>query len=606
RRSAVRIASLNMNGFGCTVRDHPDNKWGQVYSTMRDARIGVLLLQETHLTAERVSFIEHMFKGKIRILYSPHPTRPTQKEGVAIAINCRLVDPATVERVEVDKGRAIQVSIPWNNNSKISVLCIYAPTSDGETTRRLFFKKVEDFYASHPQLPRPSVMAGDFNNLEDTVDRLPVGSGRDSSIEALDDLKRAVGLMMVDGWRATHPTQRAYTFLRGMGGTTQMSRLDRIYTQQSLFDDCREWKIHEGGVRSDHSMVSVEVTRRDSPELGKGRPVFPKGLLKDRKLAKCIHKRGLEAIRDLELTSRTGRTVELNPQTVLASMKQDWLRMAREREREVVPRLLAEIRTREAALSALRRNTQVSDDARRVESAALTSQIRSLYAARARKQKQFSRARHTMEGERPTKYWVKVNKDARPRDTMLHLAQIGRRQPDGGATYEYSTDGMCKIAREHHMNLQNDESASLNSEQRKLDTDECLQSLGTDLSLRQASMMDSKISYNENEIALRFSKNDSAPGIDGIPYEVWKTVHARFVEDSRHEDREAFDVLLVLTAAFRDVQEHGLAKGSRFNEGWMCPIYKGKGEKAEIVNYRPITLLNTDYKLMTKVLAIRL
>jgi hypothetical protein len=37
----------------------------------------------------------------------------------------------------------------------------------------------------------------------------------------------------------------------------------------------------------------------------------------------------------------------------------------------------------------------------------------------------------------------------------------------------------------------------------------------------------------------------------------------------------------------------------------MCPIYKKK-DPTEISNYRPITLLNTDYKLLTKVLALQL
>ena len=42
-----------------------------------------------------------------------------------------------------------------------------------------------------------------------------------------------------------------------------------------------------------------------------------------------------------------------------------------------------------------------------------------------------------------------------------------------------------------------------------------------------------------------------------------------------------------------------------FALGWMCPIYKKK-DQTEISNYRPITLLNTDYKLLTKVLAQQL
>lgn len=37
----------------------------------------------------------------------------------------------------------------------------------------------------------------------------------------------------------------------------------------------------------------------------------------------------------------------------------------------------------------------------------------------------------------------------------------------------------------------------------------------------------------------------------------------------------------------------------------MCPLYK-KNDKAQMANYRPISLLNTDYKIMTKALTIKL
>ena len=54
---------------------------------------------------------------------------------------------------------------------------------------------------------------------------------------------------------------------------------------------------------------------------------------------------------------------------------------------------------------------------------------------------------------------------------------------------------------------------------------------------------------------------------------------------------------------YKDIEMYGVDKNSQFTEGWMCPIYK-KGERELIENYRPITLLNSDYKIFTKEKAI--
>jgi hypothetical protein len=60
-----------------------------------------------------------------------------------------------------------------------------------------------------------------------------------------------------------------------------------------------------------------------------------------------------------------------------------------------------------------------------------------------------------------------------------------------------------------------------------------------------------------------------------------------------------------LTRLYTDVEEHGITKKTKFNVGWLCPVFK-KGDKSHICNYRPITLLNCDYKLMTKMYSLRL
>jgi hypothetical protein len=110
----------------------------------------------------------------------------------------------------------------------------------------------------------------------------------------------------------------------------------------------------------------------------------------------------------------------------------------------------------------------------------------------------------------------------------------------------------------------------------------------------------------ENHIleALYASKAGSAAGIDGIPYEVWKSLHEKHL-DNRKKDIPSFNIIKTLTIVINDVQQHGVDDQTDFSLGWMCPIYKKK-DRTEIANYRPITLLNTDYKILTKALAMQL
>jgi len=90
--------------------------------------------------------------------------------------------------------------------------------------------------------------------------------------------------------------------------------------------------------------------------------------------------------------------------------------------------------------------------------------------------------------------------------------------------------------------------------------------------------------------------------MDGCPYELWKKLSERYDADSR-SGNDSFNITKTLTRLFQDIQTHGINVKSNFTIGWMCPIYKKK-DPTEISNYRPITLLNTDYKLLTKALAV--
>ncbi|OSC98506.1 DNase I-like protein [Trametes coccinea BRFM310] len=610
RKTAIRVGSLNMNGFGHLQPGHPENKWRSMYKVIKQNRIGVLLLQETHLTAQRKQDIMQMFKGRIKILFSAHPDAPTRKEGVAIILNKSQVSADGAEALEIIPGRAMQVTVKACAGDALRVLCVYAPTSDGVEARRVFYQRLREYYEARPTLARPNLMAGDFNNVEDNIDRLPAANP-DASLQELDALKATLGLMAADGWRATYLSEKAYTFHRGTGVDATCSRLDRIYVPESVFLRCREWEICTPAVKTDHSLVTVQVTTENAPTIGKGRPIFPLFLLKNKALARSMKRSGEDALRAMErIEGGEVRTESCNAQTILYDLKTRWLELARAKERDTTPRLLADIRELQAEKKRVQNSHSLAETARAFIAAKLTGKIRDLELKRAHHQQRNSKAVHRIDGERPSKYWTRLHKPCTPRDIILAFE---RERPDAAdnntpAPREYESDSakMAEMARRHHDDLQQDERGLPQGNDREECIRAALESLDAKLSNDQAEDMGAEITYNECMLALRFSKSGTAPGKDGIPYEVWKTLNDRFIEDSRHENRAVFDVVKLLHLAIRDVQRHGVAASVPFAEGWMAPIYKEKGERTKVANYRPITLLNTDYKLLAKVLSIRL
>ncbi|KAJ2955131.1 hypothetical protein NUW54_g14763 [Trametes sanguinea] len=246
-----------MNGFGSLVRNHEDNKWGKMYRMMTEQRIGILLIQETHLTSARCDELHRMFANRIKIWHSECPEAPTMREGVAVVLNKRIISAEGAKATEVIPGRAIQLEVTWRGGDKRHLLCVYAPTSGGQKERGEFFAELGKFYEERPDMPRPDIMAGDFNNTEDPRDRSPPQRREDTSVRCLGELKSKLDLMAVDGWRRTNPDKRDFTFFRGTGDAATMSRLDRIYVNENSAKWTKEWDITPQWGRADRHSRSI-------------------------------------------------------------------------------------------------------------------------------------------------------------------------------------------------------------------------------------------------------------------------------------------------------------------------------------------------------------
>jgi hypothetical protein len=97
------------------------------------------------------------------------------------------------------------------------------------------------------------------------------------------------------------------------------------------------------------------------------------------------------------------------------------------------------------------------------------------------------------------------------------------------------------------------------------------------------------ISAAELHAALKHSKPGKSPGEDGIPVELY---------------RKGGQPMLQLLSKVLSAMGDTCCAPPHFLNGVISSIYKGDDPTLP-ANYRPITLLNTDYRLLAKVLANR-
>lgn len=216
-----------------------------------------------------------------------------------------------------------------------------------------------------------------------------------------------------------------------------------------------------------------------------------------------------------------------------------------------------------------------------------------------------SAARYRLQGETISKYWSQVNKEKKLRDIVysLHTPNLAQALNMNPAT---RSDKMAELTHNYHDKLQNLDNDQYTVAERSAAWDNTLDSVFTKLSNEANIKLNEIVMYNEVDAALRKSENGKAAGLDSIPYEAWKIIHATFKEKAKMDQR-AFDIVGTLTQVMKDIQTHKVALSTNFTEGWMCPIFKlNKPDKTNVENYRPITLLNTDYKIFTKCLATKL
>lgn len=189
-----------------------------------------------------------------------------------------------------------------------------------------------------------------------------------------------------------------------------------------------------------------------------------------------------------------------------------------------------------------------------------------------------SRAKDIIEGERSTKYFYELEKNLQKADIIASInTQDGKIVKD--------KEGILKEIKTFYKDLFTENELSAEDEEL------LLEKIKSKVNKEDREMCESNITEMEIETAIDQLRNGKSPGIDGLPNEFYKVFKN------------------ILCPILHEIYINVLKKGEltqSMKKGVVKIIYKKKGDKGDLKNYRPLSMLNTDYKILTKVLANRL
>ena len=519
--------------------------------------------------------------------------------GVAVLFHPSVqVEDLAVECADAG-GRLVVVSFALHG-VRFRIANVYAPASGGRDREEFYSTVLRPALQAGPGQGEVLLVGGDFNCVADTqLDVVGGGTARTAGfLGGLDAVQHEAGL--IDAFRALHPGTIEFTHRSTCGSA---ARLDRWLVHEAAMHMVTDARVVDGWP-GDHRAAQVTLTFVEGVIRGPGRWAMPLPLLGDREFCDELRVAMVHwlAARPIGQGRTAGARWELFKQFVREYCMRHSLEAARRRRQ--AGRELQDAAGRAAELWA-----GVGQSAAGAEQwAAAQAVAQQHHEAEARKAAHFAGVLWEDYGESSTFWFHRLGVKRRANTTIAELADT-LAQPNTlpSGELQYPSISLATI---EGVDRAAEVIAAFYDGQREgglfhlVGTDPaaqaevlgCVDSVLSDeerVACEGVGAHGEVVTATELGEALKQCARGKAPGCDGLPYEFysefWDVVGGPLTEVFAEAFAAGGDGMLPLS----------------MRQGLIVMVYKGKGARLMLANYRPLTLLCTDYKLMAKALSLR-
>lgn len=532
----------------------------KIFHYLRSLESDIIFLQETHSSkSDEVTWKQQWGE---RIWFSSHNSN---SRGVAILIRNSVS--FTFKSLYNDpNGRYLLLSASINDVPLI-LMNLYGPNNDDPDFFLEVFSKLDNFEYSS------ILCAGDFNVVLGPLDYQGTKE-RHSNVNASNMLLALIEeFNLCDIWRNFHQNVKQYS--RHQKTPKVLSRLDFILVSDNFITNCLQSKIIPG-IQSDHSAVILKF-KGMHPVRGKSFwKLNCQYLHNDSNFIETI-KHKIEEFKVIHSDSKCNANVLWDAlKCTLTGTCLEYCARKKKEKNFAKNHLLKEIEEIDGKLKVDSDNEDLL-----VEKEFLTKALDDMLEVETRGLIVRSRIKWAEEGERSSKYFCNLEKRMGEKRTIFKL-----KDGDGNI---YANQK--KILEEIHSFYQNLYTENHCTDQNKT-IEDFLNSIETpSVNEDDRHFLEKPFSKQELYTTICSMKHNKSPGFDGLPVEFyivfWK------------------DLSDMLLDSFNFSLQNGAMSSSQRN-GVITLIPKKDKDILYLKNYRPISLLTVDYKILAKTIANRL